>query len=350
MMIHGGNTIEKIVCKFNQSDDGGLITHRNPRKEGNWKSVKNRKVTMMKKEKKDIYQIITNEIIRGLKNDIIPWEKCWVTRSNAPQNYKGKIYRGINNLLLSLMSLMSEYNDPRWLTYGQARKLDGNIKKGEKASPIVLWLPTYSHDPKTCKKAFNEYCGFTAPFGSCTVRITTRHWTVFNLEQCENVNLPKMEEPVVSEYSPIEQAETIIREYIKRENILTVSTQRAYYRPKEDTISMPSHNAFKSNEEYYDTYFHEMGHSTGHSSRLDRKKTDSEEVHYSSELYAEEELIAEMTAGFLSATVGIDTAKTKEQRKAYIQNWLTRLQDDKSLVIVSAQKAQKATRFILGEE
>jgi len=305
----------------------------------------------MKTTKKDAYELVTNEIIKGLENDIIAWEKSWVSIDQAPRNaVSNKPYRGINVLLLGLYTQLFGYNDPRWVTYSQAKKLGGHVKKGERSAPVVLWLPIYKHTNE-CGENYKERCE-NIGFGEddCKKRVHVANYSVFNVEQCDGLKISKIDLPtgVSTEYSPIEEAEQIISEYISRENIATGTGQRAYYSPTDDKIVMPEHNAFKNNEAYYDTFFHEIGHSTGHSSRLNRQN-DGQPVHFGSESYANEELVAEMTSGFLSNIVGIDNPKSKEQRVAYIQGWLKALKNDKKLVIIASSQAQKATDMIINK-
>lgn len=114
-----------------------------------------------------------------------------------------------------------------------------------------------------------------------------------------------------------------------------------------DFVNMPKPETFTTSEGYYQTLFHELTHSTGHKSRLDRADMTAGEGKSSSS-YAREELTAEMGASFLSAAAGIATEQTEENAVAYIQNWLERLKNDKKLVVQAASKAQRAAEMILG--
>ncbi|QNP54505.1 hypothetical protein H9L05_22370 (plasmid) [Hymenobacter qilianensis] len=123
--------------------------------------------------------------------------------------------------------------------------------------------------------------------------------------------------------------------------------QRAYYSPMMDIVNMPKPETFTTSEGYYQTLFHELTHSTGHKSRLDRAELTAGEGKQSTS-YAREELIAEMGASFLSAAAGIATEQTEQNAVAYIQNWLDLLKNDKKLVVQAASKAQRAAEMILG--
>jgi antirestriction protein ArdC len=121
---------------------------------------------------------------------------------------------------------------------------------------------------------------------------------------------------------------------------------RAYYQPPEDRVNMPKSNLFQSNEEYYSTLFHELAHSTGHKSRLDRDEISKVNL-FGSHDYSKEELVAEMGSAFLCGHCSIEPSVIENQA-AYIQNWLRKLHSNKKWLVYAAAKAQKAADFILG--
>jgi antirestriction protein ArdC len=127
---------------------------------------------------------------------------------------------------------------------------------------------------------------------------------------------------------------------------------RAYYSPGGDFVGMPSPEQFKSGEDYYSVLFHELTHSTGHESRLNRKGVSGADGQWSafgSQSYSKEELVAEMGAAFLCGQAGI-VERTLDNSAAYIKSWLSRLKDDPRLVVQAAAQAQKAADFILGQQ
>jgi antirestriction protein ArdC len=121
---------------------------------------------------------------------------------------------------------------------------------------------------------------------------------------------------------------------------------RAYYSPAEDIVAMPNRERFENEAGYFATLFHELIHSTGHASRLNRA-TVTESAGFGSNPYCREELVAEMGAAFLCGQAGI-AESTLENSAAYVQNWLEQLQNDKKLIVQAAAQAQKAADFILG--
>ena len=173
-----------------------------------------------------------------------------------------------------------------------------------------------------------------------------RFYTVFNLEQ--TMGIPAKYIPVLTPenqivFDPIGNAEEIIANY-QNGPIIQHGGNRACYSPSLDRIMMPERIQFEKEEEYYSTLFHEMTHSTGHWSRLDRP--GMENIRFGSENYSKEELIAEFGAAFLCAQTGIAHA-TIQNSGAYIKNWLEKLRNDKKLAIQAAHKAQKAVDFIM---
>jgi antirestriction protein ArdC len=271
---------------------------------------------------KDIQETVTAQIISALENGTAPWRKPW-KGSSAPHNVTtGKTYQGINWFLLSMMG------GGGFLTYKQAQGLGGNVKKGEKGTPIIFW--NFME-----KKKANGDIGKVA---------FLRSYTVFSVSQCEGLELPAPETGGESvPFVPIERAEeTIARTGAE----ISHGGNRAFYRPSTDQIQMPDKEAFHAPEEYYSTAFHELAHWTGHTSRLARKGIE-EVAAFGSATYSKEELIAEMGAAFLCAEHGIDS--TLENSAAYLQGWIRALKGDSSLAISAAGAASKAANFILGK-
>lgn len=286
-----------------------------------------------------IYQTVTDRIISSLKAGVIPWEKPWkaprFSGGPFPRNFfTGKPYRGVNVLLL----WSSDFTSPFWLTFKQAQELKGHVRKGEVGTPIVF----YKQLPEDKKKqAANDEENDRAPFLLC-------HYTVFNVEQCEGLNLPELEQPTnAPAVHEDELCESIVTGWTNRPALhLTSPTEyRAYYRPSADSVHMPERSRFVDAPHYYSTLFHELVHSTGHTSRLNRTFGD----HFGDELYSKEELVAEMGAAFLCAIAGIANEHTDRNTTAYIQNWISKLEEDNRLVIHAAANAQRAADCILGD-
>jgi antirestriction protein ArdC len=287
-----------------------------------------------------IYQTVTDRIISSLKAGVIPWEKPWKTPRFAggpfPRNFfTGKPYRGINVMLL----WSSDYSSPFWLTFKQAQELKGHVRKGEVGTPIVFYKQLPEDTKKQAAKDGDE--DKRAPFLLC-------HYTVFNVEQCNGLNLPEIEQPTTTpEVNEDELCEGIVTAWESRPTLRldSMAEYRAYYRPSTDSVHMPARSRFVDTAHYYSTLFHELVHSTGHTSRLNRTFGE----HFGDELYSKEELVAEMGAAFLCAIAGIANEHTDRNTTAYIQNWISKLEEDNRLVIHAAANAQRAADCILGE-
>lgn len=278
--------------------------------------------------KVDVYQAVTDRMIEKLESGTLPWRKPWSTLGPPRNMVSGKVYRGVNVLLLA----MSDYDQPYWLTYKQAHKLGGHVNKGERSTMIVFWKWLEKDE---VDEATGETVHKRIPF--------LRYHRVFNIEQT-NLEPPQVVEE--AEYDPIQEAEAIVEAYT---DVPTIKHKgdRACYAPMLDEVTMPKMGRFESVESYYSTLFHELTHSTGHSSRLNREELMA--GGHDKDAYCKEELIAEMSASFLRARAGIEVEQTEELSAAYLQGWLKKLREDKRFVLIAAQAAQKAADYIAGD-
>ena len=290
---------------------------------------------MSTKTKADPYQIITNTIISRLEEGIIPWQKPWtgINNPNSPRNLiKKKAYSGINYIILP----SAGYKSPYWATYQQIKQKGGYVRKGEKATQIIWWAMIKVDSDKVDEK------------GNKIKKIIPKlkHYDVFNTDQCDEVRVPTIEETTenIEEFNPIEKAEAIVAAYATCPEIRHAQ-QRAFYSPSSDFINMPQKESFKGEEEYYATLFHEMGHSTGHASRLNREGIVNFDK-FGSHQYSKEELVAELTSCYLCGNADI-LPTIQDNSVAYIQSWTKKLRDDKKLIISACSKATKAADYIL---
>ena len=283
----------------------------------------------MAKEKFNIYEEITNRIIKQLENGIIPWHKPWSgVASGAYNRVSKKPYSLLNQMLLE--------HDGEYATYKQWSDLGGTVRKGEKSEIVVFWKILQveeTKDGKVEKKSIP----------------LLKYINVFHVSQVDGVE-PKTTKLI--EHKPVEEAEQIKKDYIDRENIVIKEsiTDRAFYSPLKDFIEVPCKEQYKDVMEFYSTLFHEMIHSTGHKDRLGRLDYGVKLASFGSEDYSKEELIAEIGSAFLMNHIGIETFKTFNNSAAYIQSWLKILKDDNRFIVSASSKAEKAMKYILGEK
>ena len=278
---------------------------------------------------KDTYTLITDRIIAELESGTIPWHKPWTCAQPAISHTTGRAYSLLNQLLLGGRS--GEY-----LTFNQAKKEGGRVKKGEKANMVVFWKWLKIEDEDTGEE--NE-----VPF--------LRYFSVFHVDQCEGIS-PRFR---VSEALPVapaeanDAAEDIIADYLHRSGVHLISREssEAFYQPATDTVVLPMRKQFSDTAEYYSTAFHELTHSTGHRSRLNRL---TETARFGSTSYSKEELCAELGASFILNRLGLETNGSFRNNAAYIDHWLTVLKEDKRLLITAAGQADKAVRLILNDK
>ena len=284
--------------------------------------------------KKTSYDVITERIIEILERGVIPWKRQWNSTNTEAQNFVSKkAYRGFNWLLLNSIVAAEGYKLPYFLTYKQAKEKGGQIIKGSKGYPVVFWN---FFDKKEGGQVVMGANGKPQqiPF--------MRYYTVFNAEQIEGIEWPEVGADDTIEFTPVEKAENIITNWEDCPPI-EHGCASALYSLKEDIIRMPLKETFISESSYYSVLFHEMGHSTGHKDRLKREYGKR----YGDKAYAYEELVAEMTACFLSSNAGISDLVIEDEA-AYIKMWIGRLRDDNKMLVVAAGAAQKASDMILG--
>jgi antirestriction protein ArdC len=277
-----------------------------------------------------VYDLATARILQQLENGVAPWRRPWGGPMRVPRNLTTlKPYRGVNVFLLACQG----YDSPFWLTYRQAQEIGGHVRKGEHGAPVVFWTEWERPDKET---------GETAKIP------VLRHYTVFHVSQCEGIgHLVPPVKVLDNPNPPIDRCEAIVGGMPSAPSIRH-DFDSAFYRPSADMVGMPPRPRFDSSEAYYATLFHELTHSTGHASRLNRPGI-ADPARFGSQPYGREELIAEMGAAFLCSHAGIETA-TLDNSASYIDGWIRAIREDRTLVVTAAAQAQKAADFILANE
>ncbi len=291
----------------------------------------------------DAYQMATDRITALLEQGVKPWAQPWVCSLNcAWSGSTGKPYSLLNQMLLidpHIHNLEEAMADVRgeWVTYKQAQQRGGHVKAGEKGRKVVFYSPmeiTEEVDGQEVKK--------TIPYLTA--------YTVFKVTQCEGLTQKYHNEDTPAfAFKGDAGAQEVADGYLLRSGVkyAPVRGSQAYYRPSTDTVVTPLPEQFEQPAEYYSTLFHELTHSTGHPSRLNRLDSTAA---FGNEVYSLEELVAEIGSASLLATIGVETPDSLNNSAAYIGNWLKALKNDKRMIVRAAGRAEKAVRLILGLE
>ena len=276
----------------------------------------------------DIYAAVTDRFIAQLEQGIIPWHKPWTgVQSGAISGATGKPYSLLNQMLLG--------KPGEWYTFPQIQKLGGKVRKGEKSSMVVFWkqMPIKEVDPATGEKVERMI-----PM--------LKYFNVFHIDQTEGITA-KVIDPEAIDPATDDAADAIIADYLQRSGVQLEHRQgdEAYYSPSCDRVVLPLREQFRDMTEYYSTAFHELTHSTGHRSRLDRL---SRKAFFGNEEYSREELVAEIGAAALLNHCGIETGNSFKNSAAYIKSWLRVLRNDKKMIVSASGAAAKAFELITG--
>ncbi|WP_296999679.1 MULTISPECIES: zincin-like metallopeptidase domain-containing protein [unclassified Thalassospira] len=286
-------------------------------------------------EKKSYRDQVVEELLGHIEAGTAPWQKPWEPGKvrMAPFNpVSGKDYRGINALWLE----MRGRSDPRWMTYRQATAQDAQVRKGEKGTMIEYWK--WSEREKVLDENGKPVLDDKGVAKTRDVRLDRPrvfHAVVFNAEQIDGLAPYIAPEPT---FSPVERAEQIL----KQGNVPIFHDQndRAFYRSSTDQIHMPHQAAFKGQYEYYATALHELGHATGHGSRMAREFGP-----FGSEVYAKEELRAEIASYMLTTELGL--GHYPERHAAYVGSWMKAIKEDRNALFTAARDAENIRTWIM---
>lgn len=294
--------------------------------------------------KKPFHEVVAERLIEQLKQGTAPWQKPWVPGQDShslPYNPStGKRYKGINTL-----NLMSQgFSDPRWMTYDQANSLSAQVIKGEKSTSVQYWK--FTEEQKVLDGNGNPILDSQGKAKTETVKLERPKVffaAVFNADQVEG--LPPIEAKHQTDeqtWEAANRAEIILSS--SGANIMHKSQGRAFYSLGKDSITLPEKNQFIDAAGYYATALHELGHWTGHPSRLNRDLGHP----FGSDAYAKEELRAEISSMIMGDELGI--GHNPEQHTAYVKSWIKVLQDDPLEIFRAAADAEKIQSFLLSYE
>lgn len=285
----------------------------------------------------DFIKETANNIITSLQNGTAPWTRPWKANeliNNMPYNpTTGKTYNGINSINL----ILQDYNDPRWLTYKQAQSINAQIRKGEKSTLIQYWQ--FSEIVDKLDKQGNQVVNKNGEVEKLEIKLErpkVYFSNVFNAEQINN--MPKLElKEIFNTFKTNQAAETILTN--SKANIVH-SGNHAFYSPLADKIVLPPKESFMGDGAYYATALHELGHWTGHKSRLNRNLSNP----FGSIEYAKEELRAEIASFLFNGKIGLDYDPS--QHLSYIDSWISILENKPTEIFCATSDATKIVSYI----
>lgn len=286
--------------------------------------------SLEQKDRRSTAAQVTQQIADALRNGVKPWLQPW---SNAvalslPLRSNGAPYKGINILVLWAVAQERQYSSPHWFSFMQARELGASVRRGERATRVV-----YYSGPKSASGDPD------AEDATHTPRAFMRSYAVFNASQIEG--LPNHYYAAHSSGEPDDTRLAMLFARVPAQ--IQHGGARAFYNPSTDTIQLPARSAFASTVLYYATLAHELGHWTGAASRLDRNLSQPS----TPSTYAKEELVAELTAAFIGAELGLPVEHI-ECHAAYIDHWIRLLDHDAGALMAAAGRAQAAADLIRG--
>ena len=290
--------------------------------------------------KKPFHEVVAEKLIEQLKAGTAPWQRPW--EPGEPNAYlpmnptTGKRYKGINAIHL----MAQGRSDGRWMTYKQAAAVGAQVRKGEKGTPVQYWK--FSEEQNKVDESGRPVLNAKGEPVKETVQLERPRVffaTVFNAEQIDG--LPPIQKKEQT-WSAVERAEHILK--ASGASITHAPGDRAFYRPATDSIHLPDRGQFPTADNYYATALHELGHWTGHASRLDRDLAHP----FGSEGYAKEELRAEIASMIVGDELGI--GHDPGQHAAYVGSWIKALQDEPLEVFRAAADAEKIHDYVLAFE
>lgn len=305
----------------------------------------------------DQYVDMMTELVERISAD---WQQPWFTShyQSTPLNLAGRKYNGMNYFFLQMLCDTKGYKTPCFATHAQITKYnydkDGNrlkdnngeflpfvsIIKGEKSCPVFMTIFNVK-DRKTGERiSYDEYNGMSDDEkNGYNVYPNLKVFYVFNIDQTNlSETRPDAYKKIVKKYGAVEVTHSgkkyhnkKIDDMIESQNWfcpIEVGGDSASYSPVLDRVKMPEFKKFKTGEQFYSTLFHEMAHSLGHESRLNR--ADGMTAKFGSVEYGIEELTAEMTAALVCHTMGFDNV-TKEESATYLKGWMKKIKENTSI-------------------
>lgn len=317
---------------------------------------------MSDNDKKSIYDKLTperkqlvDEILNNLKNSNSLWRQGWRVTGAPVSAISGKRYNGVNRLFLSAAMMQKGYSDNRWLTFKQMEEKGWSFKRDAEGNSLGknagVAIEYFELRDRETKKPFDRSVldGMDAAerddYMEENVYPIRKYYRVFNGDVIDGIPERKMQE--LDPSGKNKRAENILQFWSDNEAKIIYGGDEAFYRPSSDEIHLPEREKFTGLPEFYSTALHEVGHSTGHESRLNRNlSTDM-----SSPEYAVEELRAEIASMFIEQDLEVDSDEKRRQNNgAYIQYWHDQIKEDPNILFKAIVDAEKISQFVIAKE
>ena len=310
------------------------------------------------------------------KGNLPPWAEPWdSSRMPFPCNWEGRPYRGVNSFYLEFLSIARGYRDHRWLTKNRVERMGGRVRRGERYTPVVFSMNNYEYDrsgrgpssgetgsqnPESRGDVSHEQVdGRTAQSEYVSSWYSHR---VYSVDQCEGLPEPFLEEGArqIREVKPVAEAEAVKKNYLENGGpriryveyeglswLGQIRSEGATYKPSQDLITVPTPDRYRNTNDHYATLFHEIGHSTGHRSRMDRAGVEQESL-FGSHPYGVEELIAEMVSALLCReTLTVADPLLEQSAAIYISGWISKIKEDPNILWSATSAAQRASDHVM---
>lgn len=298
---------------------------------------------------------LVDEILKNLESGVGLWQQGWQLTGVPISAITGKRYNGVNRLFLTAATMSRGYKDNRWLTYKQMEEKGWSFKKDEEGNNLGkgagVPIEYFELRDRETKKPFDSHTldGMTEDdkdvYMDENVYPLRKYYRVFNGEIIDGI--PEREKRELDPNGYSERAENILQLWSDTESKIIYGGDEAFYRRSSDEIHLPEKKMFNDLPEFYATALHEVGHSTGHKSRLNRNLEGA----FGSEEYAKEELCAEIASMFIEQDLEIAVGdKHIQNNSAYIQHWKKKIKEDPNVLFKAIADAERITKFVMAKE
>lgn len=296
-------------------------------------------------------KFIVDEVLKNLEEGAGLWKAGWSMPRVPESAISKKQYHGVNNVCLSLVAMARGYSDNRWATFNQIKEKGWSFKTDEEGNSLgkgagvsIEYFDLY--DKETGKRFDRSVCdGMTVEekdeYFSKNIKPIRKFYRVFNGDVIEGI--PAMEKREINPFEKVDRVEELLDYWNDNEAKIVYGSAQAFYRPKTDEIHLPNRDKFFSTQEFYQTALHELGHSTGHETRLNRSIENS----FGSSDYALEELRAEIASMFMEQDLEIEVdAEHKRNNSAYISSWKQEIKDNPNALFMAISDADKIAKYV----